>query len=144
MYKEVYFEELTESERACIEVSQYATDTSYAPYSNFRVGAAALMEDGEVAIGSNQENASFTAGICAERALIYSASCVNRVIKMIAISARKGDDFVDCAPCGVCRQSLLEVEQKQKKDIRLIFRHNGKYIITDNVRCLLPFAFSEF
>ncbi|MFI3267819.1 MAG: cytidine deaminase [Rikenellaceae bacterium] len=143
-YKEVKYDDLSTQENQCVIASQRATAKSYSPYSNFKVGAAALMSDGNIFVGANQENSSFTAGICAERALIYNSDCINGVIDTISISAMKDGEIVDCAPCGVCRQSLLEVEIKQKKDIKLIFRQNGNYIITENVRCLLPFAFSEF
>ena len=131
-----------------IHHARKATETSYSPYSNYRVGAALLLEDEQIFSGSNQENASYPAGLCAERvALFYAAaSHPGSVIRAIAVVARAGDDpqFKPVAPCGICRQALLEYEIKQNSPIQVGFQsQNGQWIIAESSRMLLPFCFEK-
>lgn len=128
-----------------------ARDLAYAPYSQFRVGAAALLENGTIIQGSNQENASFPAGICAERVALNSAAVLypGSKVLMMAIAYTKAHIEEDMAgevlsPCGICRQVLNEVAQRQEHPIRLFMSSaNGKIIAIDDARQLLPFSFGS-
>jgi cytidine deaminase len=122
--------------------------TAYAPYSNFLVGAAILLENGEIISGSNQENASYPAGLCAERSAIFYAGSKfpNQTIKSIAITAgpRNKENLVPVPPCGSCRQSIAEYEQKQKKPISVYFMGNsGNVKMVESLLSILPLAFSD-
>jgi cytidine deaminase len=126
-----------------IEVSQNA----YAPYSNFQVGAVAKLVNGEIVAGSNQENASYPAGICAERVLLSSASTLypGIAIDSIAISYRSTlvESDHPITPCGICRQSFQEYEERVKKPIRLILGGmEGKIMIIPKASMLLPLSFT--
>jgi cytidine deaminase len=126
-----------------MEVSQNA----YAPYSNFQVGAVAKLINGEIVAGSNQENASYPVGICAERVLLSSVATLfpNVPIESIAISYRSTEVASDhpITPCGICRQSLQEYELRVKKPIRLILGGmEGKIIIIPKASMLLPLSFT--
>jgi cytidine deaminase len=125
-------------------VSQYA----YAPYSNFLVGAVAKLANGEIVAGSNQENASYPAGICAERVLLSAAASMypNIPIESMAISYQQANGPSDhpVAPCGICRQSLQEFESRVKKSVRLILAGmEGKIIVIPEASSLLPLAFTQ-
>src|SRR6476620_8711271 len=117
-------EELNEADAWLLNEARAATQFAYAPYSNFNVGAVAKLINGQIVTGSNQENASYPAGICAERVLLSSASSQfpNVPIEMIAISYKSDDVVSDhpVAPCGICRQSLQEYEQRLHHPIKLI------------------------
>ncbi|MCV6628826.1 MAG: cytidine deaminase [Flavobacteriaceae bacterium] len=119
---------------------------AYAPYSRFLVGAALLLENGEIVKGSNQENASYPSGLCAERVAIYYAGAKypNVAIKMLAITVASKNHVVDrpAAPCGACRQSIAEYETKQNDNIEIFFMgEKGKVIHTTSLKALLPFGF---
>jgi len=123
------------------------TENAYAPYSRFRVAAAARMKHGEIIFGSNQENASFPAGICAERVLLSTASSLypKIPIETIAISyfQENGKNDHPIAPCGICRQSLLEYESMIQSRIRVILGGPiGKILIINSASDLLPLAFT--
>ncbi|MEM9001161.1 MAG: cytidine deaminase [Bacteroidota bacterium] len=133
------------------ELLQQAVDArkrAYAPYSNFAVGAAVLLENGEVVTGNNQENASYPSGLCAERVAIFYAGAQfpDVVVKAIAISASSKDYTVKlpAAPCGNCRQSIAEYEQKQKEPIALLFAgEQGPVFKCNSMADLLPLAFNN-
>ncbi|HVK49960.1 MAG TPA: cytidine deaminase [Pseudobacter sp.] len=125
-------------------VSQYA----YAPYSNFLVGAVAKLANGEIVAGSNQENASYPAGICAERVLLSAAASMypNIPIESMAISYQQANGPSDhpVAPCGICRQSLQEFESRVNQKVRLILAGmEGKIIVIPEASSLLPLAFTQ-
>ena len=111
---EVYddISQLTEQDAWLLREAQKVTDQAYAPYSNFHVGAVAMLENGEMVAGTNQENASYPVGICAERVLLGSVATIhpNVSIKSIAISYKSKEVKSDhpISPCGMCRQALLE------------------------------------
>ncbi len=139
--------ELSEADSLLFTQARVATQMAYAPYSDFKVGAAALMENGELVSGSNQENASYPAGICAERVLLSTASSIypGKAIKTMAISyIGKGKKSTrPVAPCGICRQSLMEFEQRFKQPIRLILGGmQGEIYIFNTIKSLLPLEFS--
>ncbi|HTE13302.1 MAG TPA: cytidine deaminase [Chitinophagaceae bacterium] len=129
---------------------QHAKETSkaaYAPYSNFQVGAAARLLNGEIVKGTNQENASYPVGICAERVLLSTAAMLHPQVPItsIAISYRSNTLKSDhpIAPCGICRQSLQEYEQRVHNPIRLILGGmDGKVIIIEKASMLLPLSFT--
>lgn len=122
--------------------------SAYAPYSNFRVGAAILLENGAVVVGSNQENAAFPSGLCAERVAIFQAGALypEVKIKIIAISAASDTNQTrsPIPPCGACRQSILEYETKQNHDIEIYFMGEvGNVYKSASLSNLLPFSFDK-
>ncbi|MFN8353357.1 MAG: cytidine deaminase [Spirosomataceae bacterium] len=138
--------ELPESERQLLAKAKAATYQSYAPYSNFHVGAAVLLQDGSIHAANNQENAAFPSGSCAEQSVIYwvGANYPTQRIVAIAVVARpgKGDAFKGVSPCGACRQSMLEYEVRQRQAIRLIMvGANDQIIVSESITNLLPVKF---
>lgn len=123
-----------------------AAKTAYAPYSSFRVGAAVLLENGEVITGSNQENAAYPSGMCAERvALFYATSRFPGIpVLAIAITAQTNDFEIEgpITPCGPCRQVLAESEMRFEKKIKLIMQAGkGKIYLANGVSQMLPLMF---
>lgn len=147
--KIVAYEELSDKQKDLVNQSREATFRSYTPYSHFKVGAAIALSNGEVIVGSNQENAAFPSGTCAERSACYYAHARYPEAKFetIAISARGTDDeFVEnpAAPCGACRQALLEYETLAGHDVQVILAGKKDIYILPSVKSLLPLAFVEF
>ena len=147
---EVYdsVEELSESDRDLIQRARQTTAQAYAPYSNFLVGAVGILSNGELVYGTNQENASFPAGICAERVLLSAASSLYPGVPLdtIAISYdnKNGESVKPVSPCGICRQSLLEFENRFHHSIRLILSGMiGKVFVIKNAGDLLPLSFTS-
>lgn len=125
-----------------------ARTNAYAPYSNFQVGAAILLKSGVVVLGSNQENAAYPSGLCAERTAIFAAGAnyPDEQIVCICISGSSlvKDTLEPIPPCGACRQSLLEYENKQGENIPVYFMGKlGTIIQSHSVQNLLPFIFKE-
>lgn len=123
-----------------------ALDLAYAPYSHFQVGAAVLLENGQVITGANQENAAYPSGLCAERTAIYYAGAhhSNQKIKAVMVVARKEGEIktIAACPCGACRQAMLEYEDRQQTPISVLFRFgNSGYVAIPSVAGLLPFKF---
>lgn len=140
--------ELNESDVALLSEAREITKFAYAPYSNFRVGAVAKLVNGEKVTGTNQENASYPAGICAERTLLSTASSLfpGVAIDTIAISYNNIDGKSDrpISPCGICRQSFAEFQQRTQHPIRIILSgQEGKVQVIENAADLLPFVFSS-
>ncbi len=140
------YEELCESDRQLIDVAKHATERSYAPYSHFRVGAAVRLSDGTVVTGTNQENAAYPSGLCAERtALFYAGSAYpDKAVEALAIAAYTEERFTESpiAPCGACRQVMLEVEQRYQRPIRLLlYGAEVVCLVEGGVGELLPLAF---
>ena len=130
------------------EAARNATGHAYAPYSSFRVGAAIRLSDGNIITGSNQENASFPAGICAERVALSAASAIAPGVSITAMALtyiNKSDASQHpISPCGICRQTLAEYEQRFDRPIRLILGGNtGEIFILNKATDLLPLAFSS-
>lgn len=139
-------EELSNDDHLLLVRSQKAVESAYAPYSTYHVGAAVLLENGEIITGSNQENAAYPSGLCAERvALFYASSQYPDVpVKSIAISARAREFKINSpvTPCGSCRQVMAETENRFGNSLRLIMRGgNGNIIIIDGVKNILPLMF---
>ena len=124
-----------------------AVESSYAPYSNFNVGAAVMYEDGGIVKGSNQENAAYPSGICAERtALFYaSAQCPDKPIIALAIASKQNGKLCSkpVAPCGACRQVMIQYQLKGGKPIKIILVGADKILKFDRVESLLPFVFDS-
>lgn len=122
--------------------------TAYAPYSQFHVGTAFLLANGETVTGNNQESAAYPSGMCAERVAVWKASSQFPDVKIlkIAITASSVNNKVTepVAPCGACRQTLSEYEIKQESDMEIYFMgETGKIIKTDSLHDLLPLAFDK-
>ena len=139
-------EELDKADRVLIEKAIEATKTAYAPYSDFYVGAAIRLANGEIIIGSNQENSAYTSGLCAERVALFQAGVLypNTAIESMAITARaKGKTLNAVAnPCGSCRQVMNESALRQNKPFRVILvsEKNNGFVFESN-EDFLPFSF---
>ena len=141
-------EELTDSAQNLINKAIEARKNAYAPYSKFTVGAAILLEDDTIVIGSNQENAAYPSGLCAERVAIYQASALypTKKIKQIAISAGSTTSLTTepVPPCGACRQAMIEYETKQNSEISILFMgETGEIIESKSINNLLPLIFNK-
>lgn len=114
---------------------------AYAPYSNFRVGAAALLEDGEILSAGNQESEVFPSGMCAERSLLYyvQANRPGRTIRTLAIASAPAPR--ECYPCGACRQVIADTEKRQGAPIRVVMCGADSATVVESARELLPFTF---
>lgn len=144
-YHSCLLNELNEADAELVNAALQATYTSYAPYSNFHVGAAIRLENNEIFSGSNQENAAFGVGTCAERtALFYVNANSTLDITTIAIIARGANGEVTTSPitpCGLCRQALLEAQTRSGKPIRVIMAGKDEVRIVNSISDLLPFQF---
>ena len=141
-------DELPAEVKELMQAAFEARDNAYAPYSKFNVGAAMLLDNNEVITGSNQENASYPSGLCAERTAIYYAGAKypKAVIKTIAISATSQNHEVTSPipPCGACRQAIAEYESKQNEPIEIYFMgESGKVAKSNSLKELLPLAFDR-
>ncbi len=140
-------DDLSAADAHLIEEARKATEIAYAPYSNFLVGAYAVLNSGEFIKGSNQENASYPVGVCAERALLASVGQLfpNEPILSMAISYNNlnGESNRPLSPCGMCRQALQEYEGRVHQPIRLLLSGmEGKVFVINKSTNLLPFSFS--
>jgi cytidine deaminase len=130
-----------------IHKAKDATNHAYAPYSKFLVGAAVLLEDGNIVTGTNQENAAYPSGMCAERVALYSAisQYPDAKISKIAVVAKKkgGKDLLPATSCGPCRQVMLEFEERQHKPFEiLMLNQEHKWVKAPSAKSLLPFCFT--
>jgi len=136
--------ELPEADLNLVSKANEISKTAYAPYSNFHVGAAVELEDGQIFVGNNQENASYPVGTCAERGLLayVNANFPNIKIKKLAVSTININHPLP--PCGMCRQYILEMEKKQNANIALFLAGNeGQVFKVDTAKDLLPLFFTE-
>jgi len=121
---------------------------AYAPYSHFRVGVALLLDNNQIVLGSNQENAAYPSGLCAERVAIFSAGALYpeaKIIKMtISATADLNPTLTPIPPCGACRQSISEYEIKQEQPIEIYFMgESGNVYKSDSLKNLLPLMFDK-
>lgn len=152
------YDELCAQDRKLVDEAKRATERSYAPYSKFHVGAAILLDNGEIVTGANQENAAYPSGTCAERTACYYASATypDVPMKKIAIAAwtqlHNADHEADreeyfqqipVSPCGACRQALLEYEANYGP-IEVILYGKKEIYVLPSVKSLLPLSFTEF
>ena len=142
-------DELSAEEQHLVNLAIEATGRSYAPYSNFHVGAAVRLENGENIIGCNQENAAYPSGLCAERTALFSAGAQypNVGVEMLAIAARGTDgelQYEPVGPCGSCRQVIVESETRAGHPIRILLYGRKCVYVIDGIKKLMPLMFSEF
>ena len=138
--------ELSEKDTELIEAAKKATETAYAPYSDFYVGAAARLDNNVIVTGSNQENAAFPSGLCAERTTLFYANAQypDNAVTDRAVAAFCNGKFLrsPIPPCGACRQVMLGVEERFKSPVRvLLYGEDGTYVI-ESVKQLLPIQFT--
>lgn len=138
--REDFSEELRLLEASAVEAAQKA----YAPYSHFSVGAAVLLRSGRIVQGSNQENAAYPSGLCAERTALFSAGALypnDPVEKLLIVAISKGKRVETITPCGACRQVLMEVSTRFAHPFQVIMAGEIRAIVLTDNRLLLPFAF---
>ncbi len=141
------FEELPLDVQELFAKAKTAAKNAHSPYSNFQVGAALKMANGDIYTGSNQENASFPAGLCAERVAIFAAKAQNPdiAVEFMVIVAKhvEAKDYQYATPCGQCRQAMNEYEEKQEEPIRIyLMAEEGVVYESRSVENLLPFKFT--
>jgi cytidine deaminase len=140
-------QDLSTSDKELLEKARKSVSDAYAPYSHFYVGAAALLSTKQILTGTNQENASFPAGLCAERVLLSAISSIapQTAIETMAISY-KSDHLPSnrpIAPCGVCRQAMIEYEARFNKTMRIILAgQEGSVYVFESISDLLPLSFT--
>ncbi len=141
--------ELNDADRALAEAAIEMTTHAYAPYSHFCVGAAIRLSNGQIVTGANQENAAYPSGTCAERSACFYAHAQypDAKFEAIAVAARDTSGAltaVPTAPCGACRQALLEYEKLAGANVKVILCGAEDCYVLQSVRSLLPLSFSEF
>lgn len=147
-FRKYQYDELTEMEQRLVDMAREATFRSYAPYSNFHVGAAVLLENDATFLGANQENAAYPVALCAERVAMFSSQVQfpDEPIVMLAVAARnvKGEfTRQPCSPCGSCRQVMTEHECKSGKPIKVLMVGEDGILVTDTAKALLPMCFVD-
>lgn len=137
--------ELSKEDQQLLKKAHEAASNAFAPYSDFRVGAAALMSNGEIVIGSNQENIAYPSGLCGERVAIFSAGAQHpneHIITLATVSPSSIADYQGFTPCGSCRQVILESELRQNTPIKLLFQVRDEDVfISESAENLMPFSF---
>lgn len=139
------WDELSEEQRKLVGVAKEQVERSYCPYSHFHVGAAALLANGEVVRGCNQENAAYPSGLCAERSALFAAGAMypaEPVLKL-AIACFTGGHFTDVpgAPCGACRQVMLETEHRYGGKMEILLYGEKETYVFESAADLLPLIF---
>ena len=138
-------EELSPDDNRLRMAAVHAAGRAYAPYSRFQVGAAVMLRDGSVVEGSNQENIAFPSGLCAERVALFHAGASFPEIPVISLAIVAVKDGViqkSIAPCGACRQVMLETEQRYGEPVRILMCGRDETILVSTAKDLLPFGFS--
>ena len=138
--------EVPDEAQPLVNAALKATEQSYAPYSKFHVGAAALLADGTVVTGSNQENAAYPSGLCAERVALFHAGHQYPDIPVVAlaIAASTGGEQVESiSPCGACRQVLLETEQRYNRPMKVLLCGTKEVVVAPSAASLLPLCFGK-
>lgn len=143
-----HLEDLDPESKYLAHKAKEATAHAYAPYSKFQVGAAVLLEDGTIVTGTNQENAAYPSGMCAERVALYAAVAQHpeAIITKIAIVARRkgAKDVAAATSCGPCRQVMLEFEVRQRRTFEVIMlAEDHKWVKAPSAAALLPFSFTR-
>ncbi|MBN2663126.1 MAG: cytidine deaminase [Bacteroidales bacterium] len=144
------YKDITEFKNIYQDLINSARNTvffAYAPYSKFKVGAAVLLENGEIITGTNQENSAYPSGMCAERVAIFYANSKfpNIPVKALAVCAYHNEKYlkIPTPPCGSCRQVILETEVRFKKPIDIILYGTDKILVFKSAKDMLPLSFSE-
>ncbi|MBQ7963954.1 MAG: cytidine deaminase [Alistipes sp.] len=133
--------ELAAADRQLVEAAFEATRQAYAPFSGFRVGAAARLRSGEIITAANCESEVFPSGLCAERSLLhyYATNYATDPIEALAIASDPSER--ECYPCGACRQVMLDAERRQQSPIRIVMAGGGTATTVESAESLLPFTF---
>jgi len=135
-------------EQRLVSKAKAAALKAYSPYSGFQVGAAVLLENGEIFSGSNQENTAFPSGLCAERIALFAAATdfPDVPVRTLAVTAWTNEKYVSTpiTPCGSCRQVIVETQKRFKNPVRLILYAEEKSLVFDNGGDLLPLPFDKF
>lgn len=139
--------ELGKTHQKLVQKAKEAAEKAYAPYSEFKVGAAVLLENGEIIEGNNQENAAYPSGLCAERVAIFYANSKypNVAIKAIAVTANTDKGFIKepIPPCGSCLQVMLESEKRSDNSIEVLLYGEDKITVADSIKQFLPVNFNK-
>lgn len=141
-------EELPSEIQTLFKQAVQAQKNAYAPYSKFRVGVAISLDNGEIVLGSNQENAAYPSGLCAERVALYQAASnfpESKILKIVITAAPEATGIpAPIPPCGSCRQSIAEYETKQESPIEIYFMGEiGKIYKSESLKNLLPLIFNK-
>lgn len=142
------YDELSVADKEVVDAARKATSGSYAVYSHFNVGAAVRLAGGIIVSGSNQENAAYPSGICAERTTLFWANSQypDKPVETLAIAAKteQGELSVPIPPCGACRQVILETEKRFGNAIRIILYGTKQcYVVEEGIKALLPLSFDS-
>jgi cytidine deaminase len=143
---EYNFDELSAEDKNLYDKAMDAAKHAYAPYSGFSVGATCLLDNGEVFAASNQENAAYPSGLCAERSLLFYVGAhrpEQTIVKLVvAIKSKLKDPKKIYSPCGACRQVFAEYQNRQSSPIQILFESGeNKLLVCDKVDDILPFIF---
>lgn len=143
--KSYQLDELTEEQRAVVEIAKEQTKNSYSPYSHFQVGAAAQLANGVIIRGSNQENAAYPSGLCAERTALFAAGAQypDQPVTKLAIACYTGGHFTKepGSPCGACRQVMLETEHRYEGKMEVLLYGENETYVFESAADLLPLIF---
>lgn len=144
-FKVYHYDELSDKDKELIDLAKKTCERSYVPYSNFSVGAAALLANGKIITGSNQENAAYPSGICAERTTLFYANSEypDQAVDTLAVAAHNSKSFLETPipPCGACRQVILETERRYKQPIRILLFGEKEIYECQGIGQLLPLSF---
>ena len=138
--------EVSDEEQPLVRAALKATEHSYAPYSKFHVGAAVLLADGTIVTGSNQENAAYPSGLCAERVALFHAGHQYPDIPVVALAiaaATGGKQVESISPCGACRQVLLETEQRYGRPVKVLLCGTKEVMVAESAASVLPLWFGK-
>ena len=146
IYKDIL--ELSVEDQNLMQKAIEARKKAYAPYSKFHVGAALLLDNGEIVLGNNQESAAYPSGMCAERVAIWKAGSTYPDMKIIKLAITASSTITNVnkpiGPCGACRQTLSEYEINQKSPFQVLFMGEvGEVVVTESLLSLLPFSFDS-
>ena len=140
-YEHYTLDTLPTADSELVKAAFEATTQAYAPFSGFKVGAAARLRSGEIITAANCESEVFPSGLCAERSLLYhyASNYASSPIEAMAIASNPSER--ECYPCGACRQVILDAENRQQSPIRIIMAGGGTASVVESAEVLLPFTF---
>lgn len=147
IFKVYQLEELPKEDQNLIALAKDACNNSYVPYSNFAVGAAVRLADGTIVTGTNQENAAYPSGLCAERTTLFYANSQypNQAVDTLAVAAYNQGSYLQSPipPCGACRQVILETENRYSQPIRILLYGEKEIYECEGISNLLPLSFTS-